>query len=210
MTDIHILFFPWLITPILFWAPISDANGLFEVTLGSTHPSGSTLDAEPSWGGQLTLGWGGKLPTMGSGSAIYGYGAIRHDALTQRGHLSLGSPSLERSQWTPSFGLRFYNATSDHWRLWLDLGLGCTFDRSEVSFRGIGPRQPFSGETGTLSIGAGLQYKISAGLLLSLSYEQLFYMSPDQLGFAEEALLTGSEPSISGRGRWGVGIGFYL
>ena len=189
------------------------ANGLFELTTGLTKPTGSEMESKLSFGNQFTLGWGTRPSFMGEGNALYLYGALRRESLSQEGPIYYGTPEISRIQWTPSMGLRAYHLLNRVWRFSFDLGLGYTFDKSYVSTaisQGLIDDLSFSGESSTLILGLGLQYKISAGLLLSLGYEQLIYLSSRSLSSPEHAFLSAQGSTLTGRGRLGLGIGFYL
>ena len=202
---IMILTLVCLISPSDAWS-----NGLFEASVGLTSPTGSQLKPKQSIGGQALLGWGGKLPWMAPGSASYLYTSLDYDLLNQEGPAYLGSSEIERKQWTPSIGVKTFSALSDQLRLWWDVGFGLSFDTSRVVIQSLQIPITYQGESANLSIGVGLQYKLAAGLLLSMGYEHLFYLESKELSYPEKAFLTGTNSSLGGRGRLGVGIGFYL
>lgn len=186
------------------------ANGLVEIGAGLTIPTGSDLNDQLSYGGRTIVGWGGRLSTMPEGSAIYGYGSLDFDQLIQIGPTSLGEPTLTRTQWTPTLGIRIYRLVRKRWRIWGDLGLGKTYDRSSVQLAFLNADTSYQGESNILNLVAGLQYKWSAGLLLSLAYTQSLYFSPEQIGLSERALQIGRQDTLSGRGKLLVSWGFYL
>ena len=186
------------------------ANGLVEMGAGLTIPTGSDLNHQFNYGGRAIVGWGGRLSTMAEGSAVYGYGSLDFDQLTQIGPNSLGKPTLNRTQWTPTLGVRMYRLLRKKWRIWCDLGLGKTYDRSSVQLSFLNTDTSYRGESNILNLVAGLQYKWSAGLLLSLAYTQSFYFSPKQIGLSERALQIGRQDTLSGRGKLLVSWGFYL
>jgi len=186
------------------------SNGFLEVGGGLTFPTGSDLSEELGYGGRVVLGWGGHLTSMSEGGAVYGYGSLDYDQLIQVGPISLGEPTLTRRQWTPTLGIRLYKLLAKKWRVWGDVGLGKTYDRSMIQFGFLSTSTNYTGESGVFNIVAGLQYKHSPGLLFSLSYDQFLYFSPKQIGLPEKALQTGRQSTLSGRGKLLMSIGFYL
>ena len=191
----------------------AEANGLFEVSTGVTVPTGSDLESSYNLGGQASLGWGGRPPFMGEGGSIYMVGALRRERLSQEGQPYFGSPRIERTQWTPSVGARLYNLIAEEWRASAELGLGYTYDQSSMSTPSTQlfiNDLNFNGESTVLTLGLGLQRKLTAGLLLSMSLEQLFYLNKKAISYPERPLLTAQDSSITGRSRFSIGIGFYL
>ena len=188
----------------------TSANGLFEASVGPTMPIGSELESSPTIGSQVLLGWGGKLPWMAEGSASYLYASLDYDLISQQGPNFLGSPQIDRQQWTPHAGIRTFSLLAEQVRLWWDIGFGMTYDSSTVVLKSLGSRTSYHGESSSIGLGAGIQYKLSAGLLLSVGYETLFYFSKKSLAYPEKAFLQSSDASLSGRGRLNIGIGFYL
>lgn len=195
---------------MIFSTEMAYGNGFLEAGAGLTLPTGSDLSEKLSYGGRVVLGWGGHLTSMSEGGALYGYGSLDYDQLIQVGPISLGEPTLTRTQWTPTLGIRLYKLLAKKWRVWGDVGLGKTYDRSMIQFVFLSTSTNYTGESGVFNIVGGLQYKHSPGLLFSLSYDQFFYFSPKQIGLTEKALQTGRQSTLSGRGKFLMSIGFYL
>ena len=191
------------------WCTHAHANGFLEIVGGSSSATGGELEGSRAWGGQLSLGWGGRSHSMSEGSAIYGYGAVSLDQIQQNGPLDLGKPSLERSQIGLTAGVRYYQQIAKRMRLWLDLGTGYTLDDSETIITGLSPTQ-LNTQSFTITTALGVQYKLEAKLLLSLGYYQSFFIEKDKMGLAERALISDRDNSSFGRGRLAIGLGWYL
>ena len=194
---------------LMVWVSSAQANGLLEIVGGMSSATGGELKSSRASGGQLTLGWGGRLQSMSKGSALYGYGAVSLDHFTQTGPLDLGSPKLERQQIGLTVGARYYRQIADRLRGWLDLGFGYILDDSETQIVGLSATQ-LNTQSFTVTSAVGLQYRIESKLLLSLGYYQAFFTERDKMGLAERPLLSDAQNSSFGRGRFALGLGWSL
>ena len=187
----------------------SHANGLLEVVGGASWATGGELTNGQDWGGQLTLGWGGRPTGMDEGSALYGYGAVSLDQIHQIGPDDLGKPTLDRSQIGLTTGARIYQQFAERMRIWFDMGMGYTLDESETNFVGL-DSSSLNAQSFTITAALGLQYKIEAKLLFSVGYYQAFFTDQAEMRLAERPLINADQSNSFGRGRVAFGLGWYL
>jgi hypothetical protein len=185
------------------------ANGLLEIVGGQSWATGGELENQQNWGGQITLGWGGRSQSMNEGSAMYGYGAVSADQLRQIGPVDLGKPKLNRDQIGLTGGARWYQQIGERSRLWLDLGMGYAFDSSTTSIVGLSDSH-LNTQSFIFTTALGLQYKIEAKLLFSLGYYQSFYTERGKMGLPERPLISDRQNHSFGRGRLAIGLGWHL
>ena len=186
------------------------ANTWFELGTGLNRARGSDLEPHTDIGYQVLVAWGTHLSWMNYGDALYIYGSLDYDSLVQKGALELGSPTLTRQLMTPSLGLRYYRAVESAFRVWLGGGLGETFTQNKVEFVGLDQSNNYESSSGTINLEVGLQYRLTAGQLLGVSYNYFFLTSPESLSLAERGLQIGRQSTISAWQRFQLSWGFYL
>lgn len=188
----------------------SAPSSMFELTGGLSSAVGGSLPDDGGLGGRLMIGWGGHLSGLPRGAAVYGYTAASYDHIEQRGAGALSALRLSRDQLNLQVGVRSYLQLNQQLRAWFDLGmLGLLVERSEAEVIGV-RSAPLWTHGAYVELAGGLQYKLSAGLLLSLGYYYLMPLESSLLRFAERALLSPEESGSFGRGRIGIGLGWFF
>ncbi len=199
-----------LLLSALFLPHLAHANTWFELGMGLNQASGSDQKTIAALASRALFGWGTHLQWMPKGDALYLCGSFEYDTLQQEGALALGSPKISRQLLTPSVGLRYYHALDKEIRLFATGGFGKTFSESSVSFTGLSQTSDYQSSSSTFSLELGVQYKLSAGLLLGLSFNQVLLSSPEALSLPEKALQIGRQESMTGWQRALLSLGFYL
>lgn len=186
------------------------ANTWFELGIGANQAQGSDLEPNTHLGYRALVAWGAHLTWMAKNDALYLYASLDYDHLIQKGALELGSPTLSRQLLTPSLGLRYYRALENNLRLWAGLGLGQTYDQSSVKFIGLSQSNNYDSSSGIFNVELGLQYKITAGQLLGLSYSHIRLSRPEAMSLAERGLQIGRQDSMNAWQRLQLSWGFYI
>ena len=188
----------------------AQANTWFELGVGANQASGSDLEPNIDLGYRALAAWGTHLSWMEPDDAIYIFGSLDYDQLIQKGALELGSPTLTRTLITPGLGLRYYHAVETDLRFCLGLGLGKTYSQSSLEFIGLMQSNNYDSSSGVFSFELGVQYKLTAGQLLGISYYHISLTSPESMGLSEKALQIGRQDSINAWQRLLLSWGFYL
>ena len=177
---------------------------------GLSSATGGELYGKLGFGGRLMVGWGGRFKWSRPGSALYGYAALGYDKTQQQATRDLASLSVTRDQLTLQLGARWYHPLTSELRGWVDLGVfGLTFDQSSIDI--LGARSvSLSSTSYHVELALGLQYKIQAGLLLSLGYYQLLFLEPDVMRLAERPVLNNERGQSWGRHRFALGLGWFF
>ena len=188
----------------------AQANTWFELGVGANQASGSDLEPNIDLGYRALVAWGTHLSWMEQDDAIYIFGSLDYDQLIQKGALELGSPTLTRTLITPSLGLRYYHAVEKGLRFCLGLGLGKTYSQSSLEFVGLMQSNDYESSSGVFSFELGVQYKLTAGQLLGISYNHILLTSPESMTLSEKALQIGRQDSINAWQRLLLSWGFYI
>ena len=177
---------------------------------GLSSATGGELYDKPGFGGRFMVGWGGRFKWSRPGSALYGYAALGYDKTQQQATRDLASLSITRDQLTLQLGARWYHPLTPELRGWVDLGMfGLIFDQSSIDL--LGARSvSLSSTSYHVEFALGLQYKIKAGLLLSLGYYQLLFLEPEVMKLAERPVLNNESEHSWGRSRFALGLGWFF